>query len=125
MSEFGADHDQICVEFLRRSREYLTNGRLLQASEKGWGAAAHAAKIYADARRLVYHDHSGFNDIATELRLETHNYEIRDWAESANFLHRNFYRDEFDAPQIAAHLDDVANFINLIRKLTGLPPVEN
>lgn len=53
MSEFGGDHRKISEEFMRRSKEYLSKGELLQASEKGWGAAAHAIKAYAASRGLV------------------------------------------------------------------------
>ena len=126
MSEFGGDHAQISAVFLRRSRVYLSGGELLQASEKGWGAAAHAAKTYAAARRISYVDHSEFSEVMTELRLATNRHaEIQKWASSANALHRNFYNDNFTAPQIASHLDNVANLVNLIRQLTDLPPVDH
>ena len=125
MSEFEGDHAQISAVFLLRSRVYLSNGELLQASEKGWGAAAHAAKLYAAARQLSYNSHSDFHDIATELRMETRNEQIRMWERSANELHSNFYNDNLEAPQITAHLDDVTNFVNLIRQVTCLPPLED
>ena len=125
MSEFGGDHAHISATFLRRSRSYLANGELLQASEKGWGAAAHAAKIYAAAHRLPYNDHAGFADVITELRMATNHHQLWSWSESANALHRNFYNDDLAAPQIARYLDDVANLVNLIRQLTNLPPVDD
>ena len=123
MSEFGGDHVQISATFLQRSRAYLSNGHLLQASEKGWGAAAHAVKIYAAARNLTYINHDDFRYIVTELRLETRYDQIRFGELSANALHQNFYDDEMTAPQIAGHLENVANLVNLIRQLVGLPPV--
>ena len=126
MSEFGADHAQISVEFLRRSREYLANGSLLQSSEKGWGAAAHAAKLFAGARDgLIYERHEHLDDVITEMGIETNIYrQIREWVNKANLLHQNFYKDDLDANTVAVYLDDVANFVNLTRQLTGLPPVE-
>ncbi len=124
MSEFGGDHDQISATFLRRSQAYLSNGDLLQASEKGWGAAAHAVKIYAAARGLTYISHSDFYYIVIELRMETHHDQIRFWERSANDLHQNFYDDDLSAQQIAEYLNDVANLINLIRRLVGLPPID-
>ena len=124
MSEFRSDHSRIYAVFLQLSREYLAAGGLLQASEKGWGAAAHAAKIYADARQLSYSGHSEFNDIATEIQLESHNYAVHEWTKSANELHRNFYRDVLSGHSIAEYLNDVENFVNLVRELTGLPPID-
>ncbi|MCY4455272.1 MAG: hypothetical protein OXC56_03050 [Chloroflexi bacterium] len=45
-----ADYAAQAREFLTRSREYLAAGDLHQASEKGWGAAAHMAKAVAAAQ---------------------------------------------------------------------------
>ena len=124
MSEFNADHARISAAFLHRSREYLNNGELLQASEKGWGAAAHAAMHIAGVRKWSYREHWEFDaEVVARLARETGNGEVHRWGRSANELHRNFYRDGKNAEQINAHLDDVANFVNLIRQLTGLPPV--
>ena len=73
MSEFESNHAAICGEFLRRSRQYLDDGALLQASEKGWGAAAQAAKVYADARDYAYRSHSHFNHVVNLLAQESGN----------------------------------------------------
>ena len=124
MSEFGGDHGQISATFLRRSRAYLSDGALLQASEKGWGAAAHAVKIYAAARELTYINHDDFRYVITELRLETHQDQIRSWESSANSLHQNFYDDDLSAQQIGYHLNNVAHLVDLIREITDLPPVD-
>ncbi len=125
MSEFGANHEQISVAFLRRSRAYLDDGQLLQASEKGWGAA-HAAMFIAGIRNWKYREHWEFEaEVVAGLARETGNNNVHTWGRSANELHTNFYRDDKNAAQIAAHLNDVANFVNFIRQLTGLPPVED
>ena len=126
MSEFGADHARISAEFLRRSRAYLANGALLQASEKGWGAAAHAAMHIANLRDWNYTEHWEFDgEVAPQLARETGLNEVHRWARSANELHRNFYRDRLDARHIAEYLDDVSNFVSLIRRLIGLPPIDD
>ena len=127
MSEFEADHDRISVEFLRRSREYLANGMLLQASEKGWGAVAHAAKLFAESRDgLEYERHEQLDEVVTEMGIVTNNHRpISWWVRSASRLHRNFYDDDLDANTIAAYLEDVTNFVNLTRQLVDLPPVDD
>lgn len=124
MSEFESSHSRICVEFLRRSREYLAVGGLLQASEKGWGAAAHAATFIADLRGWTYREHGDFEaEVVSRIARETGRNEVHIWARSANELHRNFYRDVLSERSIAEYLADVENFVNLIRELSGLPPV--
>ena len=126
MSEFGSDHSLICVEFLRLSREYLATGNLLQASEKGWGAAAHAAAHIAAIRGWTYVEHGDFEaEVVSRIARETGRNEVHAWARRANELHRNFYRDRLSADAITQYLDDVTNFVNLIRQLTGLLPIEH
>ena len=48
--EAVADYVNQARDFLAKSREYLTQGDLHQASEKGWGAAAHLVKAVAIAQ---------------------------------------------------------------------------
>ena len=119
MTQFGGDHAMICGEFLRRSRQYLSDGDLLQASEKGWGAAAQAAKVYADARSYDYRSHSHFNHILNMLARESGDRMVREWADSANSLHNNFYADVLDAPMVVDRLDNVERFVGLVQDLTG------
>ena len=42
--DVATDHYQRAGYFLQKSREFLSDGDLHQASEKGWGAAAHIVK---------------------------------------------------------------------------------
>lgn len=94
----------------------------MQASEKGWGAAAHAAMLIASERGWRYREHWEFDaEVIARLSRETGQMDVYNWGRSANDLHRNFYRDELDVRQITQHLDDVANFVNLVRQLAGLP----
>ena len=52
-----ADYRQQARQFLAKSREYLGEGDLHQASEKGWGAAAWMAKAVATAQGWEYSRH--------------------------------------------------------------------
>ena len=49
-----ADYRDQAWDFLEKGRKYLAEGDLHQASEKGWGAAAHMAKAVAAARGWEY-----------------------------------------------------------------------
>lgn len=44
-------HALVSRDFVVKAREELDKGELLQASEKAWGAAAHAIKAVAEKRR--------------------------------------------------------------------------
>ena len=124
MSQFAGDNAAICAVFLRRSRAYLADGQLLQASEKGWGAAAHAVKLFADHIGASYNSHRQFNALVTILQRAAGETRAAQWGNSANTLHRNYYTDRLNAQQIAAYLNDVVSLVNLIRQTTGLPPVD-
>lgn len=53
--------------FLQKSRDYLASGDLHQASEKGWGAAAHMAKAVATARGWEYERHRDFSIVLNNV----------------------------------------------------------
>ncbi len=58
-----ADYAAQAREFLSKSRTFLAAGDLHQASEKGWGAAAHMAKSVAVAQGWEYGNHADFSDM--------------------------------------------------------------
>ncbi len=107
-------------EFLRRSREYLAAGDLHQASEKGWGAAAHMAKAVAAANGWPYERHADFSTVLNNVWLATRNDRVRQLRSSPNELHGFYYvRKRFlNAEVIAADIEDVAELINLLEPLT-------
>ena len=53
-TQIVADHVEIARNFLERSKSYLAQGDLHQASEKGWGAASHIIKAVAAANGWEY-----------------------------------------------------------------------
>ncbi len=54
LSDLGSagpnDHTEISRRFLRQAKQELNEGDQLQASEKTWGALAHALKAIAQSR---------------------------------------------------------------------------
>jgi len=47
--EAVTDYETQARDFLVKGQQYLAAGDLHQASERGWGAAAHMAKAVAEA----------------------------------------------------------------------------
>ena len=91
-------------EFLERSRRYLTDDDLHQASEKGWGAAAWMAKAVATAQGWQYDKHEHFGEVLYQAGKLTGDDRIRSLRAIANSLHGNFYqRKRF------LHSDDIAD----------------
>ncbi len=114
------DYASQSQEFLRRSREYLAAGDLHQASEKGWGAAAHMAKAVAVANGWTYEKHADFSVVLNNAWKQIRDNRIRFFGAIANDLHSNYYRRSrfLDAEGIAADIENVAELIDLLEPLT-------
>ena len=83
------DHRQRAEYFLRRSREFLADGDLHQALEKGWGAAAHIVKAVAATYGWRYESHDEFDAALEQASTVAGNDHIHDIGNAAHYLHRN------------------------------------
>ena len=86
------DHRERAKYFLQRGRQYLADGDLYQASEKGWGAAAHMVKAVAAADGRSYQHHDEFGDVLDKASALAGNDRIHDLGNAANYLHGNYYK---------------------------------
>ena len=107
-------------EFLERSRRYLADDDLHQASEKGWGAAAWMAKAVATAQGWQYDKHEHFGEVLYLARQLTGDHQLTALRRTANELHGNFYQRKrfLHSEDIASSLDEVATLLNLLEPLT-------
>ena len=93
--QMGETIEDYCLQsrdFLEKSRGYLTNDDLHQASEKGWGAAAWMAKAVATAQGWQYDKHEHFGEVLYQAGKLTGDDRLRILREIANGLHGNFYQ---------------------------------
>ena len=109
-------------EFLDRGRGFLAAGDLHQASEKGWGAAAHMAKAIAVAQGWQYTRHSHFHRVMNLAGRLTGNARLPFLHGRAEILHINYYelKDDLDAAQIGKDLENIAEMLAILAPLTGL-----
>ena len=119
-----ADYRQQAREFLLKSRQYLADDDLHQASEKGWGAAAWMAKAVAEAQGWQYKRHEEFADIVNRARQMSGDERLRTYRRVANELHGYFYtRKRFlDAEDIGDGLDRVAELLDVLEPFTETTP---
>ena len=108
-------------EFLEKGRKYLAEGDLHQASEKGWGAAAHMAKATATAQGWEYLKHRDFIRVMNEASRLTRNDRLLDLRSRAEGLHDNYYeRKRFlDVDIVGKDLESMAELLKLLERLTG------
>ena len=119
MDSVRAHADQ-AREFLGRALEYFASGDLHQASEKGWGAAAHMAKAVALTQGWQYDRHSDFHQIINQARRQTGNDQLRLLSGRANDLHANFYdlRSGLDDDVIREDLGGMTQLLDILEPLT-------
>jgi hypothetical protein len=105
-------------ELLAKAEEALAQDDSLQASEKGWGAAAHMVKGVAEKRGWRHDGHRELYQVVNRLAQETGDSEIRVHFSVASALHSNFY--EHWMPKEIVE-DDLAKVREFLQRLEGLP----
>lgn len=115
-----ADYRQQAREFLTKSRQYLADDDLHQATEKGWGAAAWMAKAVAEAQGWQYKRHEEFADVVNRALRLSGDTRLRQLRAEANELHGYFYtRKRFlDPDDIAEGLDRMVVLLDILEPLT-------
>ena len=118
-----ADFEAQARDFLNRGRAYLAAGHLHQASEKGWGAAAHMAKAVAVAQGWPYDTHADFSLVLNRATAATGEDRLRGLRAIANELHSNYYRRKrhLDAAEIGRDLGSIAELLDLLAPLARRP----
>lgn len=86
-------HVRISRQFMRQADEEFAKGDRLQASEKAWGAAAHAVKAVAQQRCWRHDGHRYLFEAVDGIYRETGDADLRGLFGRANSLHMNFYED--------------------------------
>ena len=111
-----AEPPQSAEDVLRRAWECMGNGALAVASEKGWEAATHAAKTYA---QVMGHNHIRSNylsQVTRYLKQEPDGGKAGNWSMSASMLLDNAYArpNWLDAELIGNDLDNVSKLVALV-----------
>ena len=118
-SQVATDHVEMAKNSLARSKAYLDEGDLHQASEKGWGAASHMAQPVAAENNWPYEHHDQFDSVIVNARQPLPlGDNCREYGKAAHILHQNHYQHPslLNPDTIREDIDDVE------RLLTALEP---
>ena len=107
---------------LGHAEKMLEAGDRLQASEKIWGAVAHAVKVVAGERGWPYSHHADGGVIVDYIAERIGDAEMAPLFDSIENLHRNFYEDTYSLPRIRQRLDRAKRLIALLREAHGAMP---
>lgn len=117
-------HMKMSRRLLAHSREQLALEDRLQASEKAWGATAHALKAVAIQRGWNHRKHTFNYAIASQLAAEQNRPDFVAVFGRAENQHRNFYNNTWFLKDIRAVVDAVERMVNdldKVRQADGLP----
>ena len=89
----ASKHAQIALDWLVVSDEEFSEGRLMQASEKLWGVAAHAILAVAIERGWRHGGHRDFVVTVGRLAEESGNETLNEDFDAARKFHANFYQN--------------------------------
>ena len=96
----------------------MQEGDLVQASEKGWGAAAHYLKAVAKQRGWRNESHRDFFTIESRLARETDNPDrLRLLFTSARSLHQNFYEPLYSTNEVRVGVEAAKEFIDMLERV--------
>ena len=107
---------------LEESRIQLDRGDLIQASEKAWGAAAHAVKSVAQTRGWNHHRHDLLRDIVNQISGEWERSVLIDMFSLVSDLHQNFYEHGMDAGEVQYRINRVRTIVAELDAIRDEPP---
>ena len=105
------DHMKMSRRFVQLARTELGQGRRLQASEKAWGAVAHAAKAIGLQRGWKHRSHGLMYDIVSQVGNERGRLDFVDQFNALESHHRNFYNNDKYADDIRRTIDTVERLV--------------
>lgn len=118
MATAANEHSLISRELLTKAEESVGLNDLLQASEKGWGAAAHMVKGLAEQRGWQHNSHRELYHAVNRVAQETGERGIRVLFNSASALHSNFYENWMPKEMVEESLVQIRELLDKLEELS-------
>jgi uncharacterized protein (UPF0332 family) len=115
-------YTEISQYLLEEARQQLDRGDLIQASEKAWGAAAHAIKSLAQTRGWNHTRHDLLADVVEQISEEWDRTDLFTLFNSAESMHHNFYEHHRSSSYVQVSINDVTTLIEELHTLRQQPP---
>ena len=115
------EHAALSRQFAHQAQEEFDRGDRLQASEKAWGAAAHAVKATAERRGWNHNTHRLLFDVVDQTASDMGTPELRELFMVANALHQNFYENWQSANFVQSGIHQVNRLVDLLEKTRAQP----
>ena len=109
--QYSDRYAAISQRLLRYAQEELDADDLIQASEKAWGAAAHAIKSVAEKWGWYHQGHYRLRAVVDYIVSDRGREDLLNWYSTVNVLHFNYYEHYFDADTIQSSINATRNFV--------------
>ena len=120
VEEHAEEYRQTGRWMMDRAEWEFSQGDLMQASEKGWCAAAQFLKALATQRGWGHESHAHLGQVADRLAEETGIAEIADLFDRAESLHANFYEAHRTEAPVRRGLDAMRRYLDILEAVS--PP---
>jgi uncharacterized protein (UPF0332 family) len=117
MTTPAEEYISISRELLTKAEAALAQDDLLQASEKGWRAAAHMVKAVAQKRGWRHNGHRELYQAVNQLMQEIGDSQISVLFNSASALHGNFYEHWMPEEMVQVSLAQVREFLRKLEEV--------
>ena len=107
--------------FVQQAQEEVDRGDRLQASEKAWGAAAHAVKAVAADRGWNHNSHRLLFDAIDQIARDIEAPTLRSLFQTANSLHQNFYEDWQPDGLVQHGIIEIRQLVGLLDEIRSQP----
>ena len=115
------EHAALSCRLAHQAQDEFDKGDSLQASEKAWGAAAHAVKATAERRGWNHNTHRLLFDVVDQTASDVGTPELRDLFLVANALHQNFYENWQSANFVQSGIHQVSRLVELLEEALAQP----
>ena len=110
-------HLETSRTFIEQAFIEYERGDFLQASEKTWGAAAHAVKSAAGRRGWQHDSHRLLFIAIDRIISETGQHEIRALFQTANNSHKNFYAGWMNSQEVEDNIAEVEKLLAILNSV--------
>ena len=113
------EHKETARKLLADAEREFAAGDTLQASEKMWGAAAHAIMTVAQQRGWPYGSHIVMINAALRIASELDDGDLHAGVATAQLFHINFYQENIEPEHLEPYTEIVRLYVDKM-----LAPVE-
>ena len=116
-------YSEISQRLIQQAEDEFEKGDLIQASEKAWGAVAHAIKSVAAQRGWNHQTHALLFDVSGQISDELARPGLRTRFRSASLMHQNYYEDYMPTDEVQSGIDDAKTYLLELEAVrAGTPP---